>query len=347
MPFLGVLSGEADWFVASGVTPGPLATWSRNARGKIQHEGDALFPLGMPPGTHKVLASASEKTAVGMWNNESNQWEMWRTLPGPAHAAAFFHRERAAALVIGGGEVGQLDLQSTSYEVLFRAPNPLNLVAVSDDDAFVAASGEGETYLWSKAARRVVARFVLLTDGRWLVVDPEGRFDSNQLRDEPPAYWRFEDASFDLLSPETFMQDFFQPNLAKRISLQAAMGPVPTISRADRDQPVVGSVTLKPGPGGASTTVTTEVRRPESLAVGRSFGVDRVQLLVDGSLRDEVSEPITLMAGESETHRLSRCSTTDKTNGDIGDYLGCRIQHIRRAQSSQPGATRDGFRAFR
>ena len=138
---------------------------------------------------------------------------------------------------------------------------------------------------------------VSFNDGTWAVVDPEGRFDTNNLEEIRGLHWIFPDDPFRPLSPETFMRDYYEPRLLPRAFAREPFKPVRPLSELNRVQPSVRISSVTHGGESGVAQVTVEVAAAEGRfgreSGGRLFrtGVYDVRLFRDGQLVGRWPEP--------------------------------------------------------
>ena len=83
------------------------------------------------------------------------------------------------------------------------------------------------------------ARLVSFNDGRWAVIDPDGRFDVADLEDMPHLHWVMPDDPLTPLPIEIFMRDYYEPRLLSRILNGEQFKPVRPLIDLKRVQPEV------------------------------------------------------------------------------------------------------------
>src|SRR5262249_48265015 len=79
-------------------------------------------------------------------------------------------------------------------------------VAVSPDGRFVlTGSGDNTTRLWNLDTGQELCQLISFRDGTWVVVDSEGRFDTNNLEEIRGLHWIMPDDPLKPLPLEIFM----------------------------------------------------------------------------------------------------------------------------------------------
>jgi WD40 repeat protein len=161
----------------------------------------------------------------------------------------------------------------------------IDRLALSADGRLALTAGEGRAYLWEVASGRQLCTFALFTDGGWIAIDPESRFDTDDLDAPKGIFWRLPDQPFRLLPPEIFVRGYFEPQLLRRILDGETFQPVPPLAGLDRVQPVVRIARVEPSPGVADAVdVTVEVSWPKDAPVDHRRRIQDLRLFRDGQL---------------------------------------------------------------
>jgi hypothetical protein len=106
-----------------------------------------------------------------------------------------------------------------------------------------------------------------LPGGRFFAIDPAGRYDTNLPPDTAAVRWTMPDAPLQSLAPQTFMRDYYQPGLMRRLlectaaqtDCAARFPPIPSLTSLNRVLPKVRIVGVKPGASAAEAIVSVEV----------------------------------------------------------------------------------------
>ena len=134
-------------------------------------------------------------------------------------------------------------------------------VTFSADGRFIiSGSWDGTVRIWNAASGDQLATLVALDESDWAVVDPEGRFDTNDLDGGLPLHWLVPDDPMHISPLEIFMHDYYTPGLLATImkGQQDKLPPVRSIAEiTNRVQPDVSvvSVTASATPGQVDVTV--------------------------------------------------------------------------------------------
>lgn len=158
----------------------------------------------------------------------------------------------------------------------------------ADGRILMATSAAGLRVLVDTTTGAEVCRLVTFADGGWLVVDPQGRFDADDLADMRGAHWVAPDDPLRPLPLEIFMRDYYEPRLLGRLLAGERFAPVRALAELNRVQPLVGVASVeqhKERPELVNVTVEVE-RGRDALKPGakREAGVYDLRLFRDGQL---------------------------------------------------------------
>ncbi len=132
----------------------------------------------------------------------------------------------------------------------------------------LAAAIDGNTVvLRDPASGDWKARLVSFNDGRWAVIDPDGRFDVADLEDMPHLHWVMPDDPLTPLPIEIFMRDYYEPQLLSRILNGEQFKPVRPLTDLKRVQPEVKITAIAPDADAGYVTVSVE-----AAGVSRAYG---------------------------------------------------------------------------
>jgi len=167
----------------------------------------------------------------------------------------------------------------------------------SDGKQVLSGGGDGTSRLWDLASRNELCQMIGFIDGSWAIVDPNGRFDTNNLESILGLQWVFPDDPFRPLQPEIFMRDYYEPRLLSRALADEQFKPVRPLSELNRVQPGVRVAGVAPGGEPDVVRVTVEVAATEG-RFGREGGgrlirtdVYDARLFRDGQLVGRWPEP--------------------------------------------------------
>jgi WD40 repeat protein len=116
----------------------------------------------------------------------------------------------------------------------------VDFVALSSDDSLLltASLQDNIAHLWNTTTGDELCRIALMKNGTWVVVDKEGRFDTDNIEGSRGLNWRMGDRPLQLLPIEIFTRDYFTPGLLGR-KIKKDLTPVGDITRRDTNTPRV------------------------------------------------------------------------------------------------------------
>jgi WD40 repeat protein len=113
-------------------------------------------------------------------------------------------------------------------------------LATSPDSRFVLTkNGDRTARLWDASTGRELCQMSTFEDGSWVVVDAEGRFDTNNLEEIRGLHWVMPDDPFTPVPLEIFMREYYEPRLLQRILQRETFRPVRSLLDLNRAQPKV------------------------------------------------------------------------------------------------------------
>jgi WD40 repeat protein/uncharacterized caspase-like protein len=148
-----------------------------------------------------------------------------------------------------GHEVRRLVGHTDWISAALFSPNGLFILTVSGDQT---------ARLWKTSTGEELCRLISFVDGTWVVVTPEGRFDTNNLERIEGLHWVMPDDPLTPLPVEIFMRPYYEPRLLPRLLADDDFREVPQLGDFNRVQPNVTITDVKKE-GGSAATVTVEV----------------------------------------------------------------------------------------
>jgi WD40 repeat protein len=177
-------------------------------------------------------------------------------------------------------------------------------------EEFVVTSGaDGTTRIWKTETGEELCRLISFDDGTWVVVRPDGRFDTNNLDGIEGIYWRIPESPLAPLPLEVFMRDYYEPRLIARTLAGEQFQPVRDLSHLNLTQPIINIDGFTPANDNlvrvavSVSNVRSGVQR-DSQGQPLASGVYDVRLFRDGQLvgyGPEQSGAVTLDAGATKT----------------------------------------------
>lgn len=208
-------------------------------------------------------------------------------------------------------------------------------IAFSPNGRMLAGGVDASVFLWDVSAGRPLCRLLSFTGGDWVVVAPDGRFDTNSLDNLPFLHWVLPDAPFTPLPLEAFMRQYYEPRLLPRLLAGEALPPIPSIASLNRVQPLVQitGVTAHPeDPAVVDVTVEAQAAtgtfHQDGQDVVKTSGVYDLRLFRNGQLAG------SLPAGEEEE------------GGAPADLAGGAAAHTFTVRLPRDGGQSAEFRAY-
>ncbi|TCK08360.1 caspase family protein [Marinobacterium mangrovicola] len=154
----------------------------------------------------------------------------------------------------------------------------------SDDQALLSATPDGTLQLWPNGKRDFLASLMHLGSDEWLVIDPQGRYDSDRPGDIDAVSWVLPDAPRQALPLQAFMRDYYEPGLLGRLlageQLQAPT-PLLALNRAPSEVEILAATPTAEDP----LRVDVQIRiRQTRTADGEWSGARDLRLFRDGQL---------------------------------------------------------------
>lgn len=125
------------------------------------------------------------------------------------------------------------------------------------------------------ALKEVLAQSQIHPDNSWIIVNPQGQYDSNKPGDLAYSAWVADDAPYQSMPIELFLNQYFEPRLLARLLNNEDFGSIPVINELNRVQPIVEIDAITPNPehpNQLDITVTVTNQR-QTLKQGRKTKV--------------------------------------------------------------------------
>lgn len=162
--------------------------------------------------------------------------------------------------------------------------NLVNTVAWGTDGQFVATgSNDCTVRLWDPATGRELCQLITFVDGTWVVVDPDGRFDTNNLERIPGLHWAMPDDPLVALPVEIFLREYYEPRLLSRVLAGEHFPTVRPLTSLNRVQPRVKILNVSPSKT-SPDRVDVSVEVNDVTRNGKKSGVFDLRVFRNGQL---------------------------------------------------------------
>ncbi len=320
------------WDVKTGKEQFTFTVGKRNAEeelgiGKVLQALDQLAGCGSRSRSEKgisvisiafspagdVLASIDEDGNIKLWNVRTGQELKTFSIGQGAEGRALIFRDDKTLVSVDRNEIFKLwNLDTYKLEDVFslREIEKVKVLVDSIPDIpaplrtanrkFRVEEGNDGKYnrveIYDNKTDKPLAWLITLDKDNWVVVTPDGRFDTNELEDSKGLSWVAPDAPVTPLPLDIFMRDYYEPQLLPRLLRCTEEGDcnqefksIRDITNINRTQP---QVTIKEVvPSGADTVqvtleVASTVSQSQTDAQGRALqsGVFDVRLFRDGQM---------------------------------------------------------------
>ena len=178
------------------------------------------------------------------------------------------------AIAIGDDRVLGLDdgtlLDLNTGRPVARVPSQAGLVRagwIERSRMLWTSTEDGAILFRDSGDGTLVLTLHALPDNRYFAVAPGGRYDTNLSADTKLVRWLVPDAPWQSLAAQTFMRDYYEPGLYRKLldcrannTCKAAFKPLPAVASLNRVLPEVRITGVRAGRDAAEAVVAIEVR---------------------------------------------------------------------------------------
>jgi WD40 repeat protein len=304
---LYVVAFASDDGVLTGGTDGVLKLWDRVTGREIRaFEGldQSVHALAVSA-DHRLLLAGSEDHTARLWELATGKLRITFTGHTDSVRAVAISRDMRYVLTGSDDKTARLWDAATGRQLRIFAGHESTVsgVAFTKDLRFVlTGSDDTTTRVWDLKTGRQLATLLNFGDKGWAVVDPEGRFDTNDLDGGSPLAWLTSSDPLHPLPLEIFMRDYYTPRLLATILSGETLPPVRPISEiANRVQPDVDVVSITPSKRVAGRVDVVVHAASHTNEHGQSSGLRELKLFRSGQLvgyrRDDLKDGDFTFAG--------------------------------------------------
>lgn len=149
---------------------------------------------------------------------------------------------------------------------------------------------DGLITLFNPEQRAVLARIAMMPSGNWVVIAPDGRFDTGALEDLAALHWVMPDEPHRPLPLELFMRQYYEPGLLQKLVHGLPLPTLPDLAALNRAQPkvTIAKVDASADPQRVDVTLKFEQGEYAGLRNGQAItersGLRHVRLFRNGQL---------------------------------------------------------------
>ena len=183
---------------------------------------------------------------------------------------------------------------------------------IESSDIFWGASEDGAINFWDASTGGRILTLYSFPGNRFFAVTPEGRYDTNLGPDTNLIRWVVPDAPWQSLASQTFMRDYYEPGLYRKLldcrvagNCESAFAPLRSIASLNRVLPSVEIMEVGPGKDASEALVEVKVTEgvdPDAANGKTRSGISAPRLFIDNRLVATAPET------SRKTHRGSRSS---------------------------------------
>jgi WD40 repeat protein len=290
--------GTAQVWQADGGTP--LAVFKGHRERKPQEVVRSFTRVEIPNSILSAAISADgSKSLTGSKDNTARLWESksgkeLRLFAGHAGDvfSVQFSPNRQEVLTTSADNTAVLwDASTGDVERVFAGHRATVTSAafIADGKFILTGSHDGTARVWETATGRELCSLVVLRDGTWVVVTPDGRFDTNNLESIHGLNWIAPDDPLHPLPLEIFVRDYYEPRLLPRLLAGEKLRGIRPLLGLNRAQPIVKITGIeqqreRPELVSVSVEATSGVFKPQTRGLARHSGVYDLRLFREGQL---------------------------------------------------------------
>lgn len=273
------------------------------------HTSDISSVVFSPDGRF-ILTSSLDGTAR-LWDAlTAKEIRRFAEGKGPVSSSAFSPDGRFVLTDDGNNDASLWNMDTGKKVRRFKGHHGnISSVMFSADGRYIlTGSHDSTTRIWDAVTGKEMASLISFRNGTWVVVAPDGRFDTNNLEEIKGLHWIMPDDPMRALPVEIFMRDYYEPRLLPRILAGETFKPVRPLTELNRMQPKVEIKDVQIDDVNRGTvTVTVEISGAEGnfvrngKSVSLNTGVYDLRLFRDGQLVNQMPRPAKEYAAEERS----------------------------------------------
>lgn len=181
-------------------------------------------------------------------------------------------------------------LEQRLHEILFVDDAAITSIAQLSPELLALLRKDGLITLFDPIRNSALARIAIMPSGNWVVIAPDGRFDTSSLEDLAALHWVLPDEPYSPLPLELFMRQYYEPGLMQKLVHGLALAPLPDLSALNRAQPQVTIEKVSAAPDAQLVDVTVKFEQGayaglrNGQAIRERSGLRHVRLFRNGQL---------------------------------------------------------------
>ena len=217
--------------------------------------------------THAMSAQANDTGAradADLYLVDTDAAGRVRKIQGFSRRAVAIGDDRVLGL--DDGRLLDLDSGQTIARIQLQAPL-VRAGWIERSRLLWASTDDGAIHFFDAGDGALQLTLQTFPDNRYFAVAPGGRYDSNLGADTTLVRWVVPDAPWQSLAAQTFMRDYYEPGLVRRLldcransTCASAFKPLPAIASLNRVLPEARITGVRTGRDAAEAVVTVEVR---------------------------------------------------------------------------------------
>jgi WD40 repeat protein len=231
--------------------------------------GDTIRALSFSADGRRIVFTLNAEAQTGEPNTglyvvDTDAAAKVRTWPGFSQRVVAIGNDRVLGL--DDGALLDLDTGGIIVHIPFRTA-AVRAGWIERSRLMWTSTEDGQILFWDSGDGTLVLTLYALPDNRYFALAPGGRYDTNLSADTQLVRWLVPDAPWQSLAAQTFMRDYYEPGLYRRLldcrasdTCATAFKPLPAIASLNRVLPEVRITGVRAGRDAAEAVVAVEVR---------------------------------------------------------------------------------------